>query len=446
MTSNELEIFKQSILDDVRVMMQTTGQVTQYIGARYVPLFADPLEWSNTKEYEPLTIVLHQGNSYTSRQFVPRGIDISNTEFWANTGNYNAQIEQYRQEVIKFDTRISANTSEIETVSLVANNALKTANEAKGVTDKNIIVIFGDSWTAARQGENTTLINSFKNNVAKSGYEIKNYGESGAGFVNRSQYARMTFIDEINTFIADNSYDKSRVKSVLIIGGCNDIYHGYEQSVISTAVSATIDKLESAIKAPYFYLPNVTTPGCIWNYGIASSFFQGDPRLAESLNYIDMFLMHCKDGIFADSRHLTASAQSNLGKKLGNLYSNGRFHNFYTRLWDHMGVFESNVSAILAFSPSSDLVITFTTPSTSTTIATFKETSPFVAPSSDSPEYKEGIPAIKFKATVIYQDNSSEQMTAFIAKPNSLVLSNTPSKNVKQVILNLIKSSIRQIF
>lgn len=102
MTSNELEIFKQSILDDVRVMMQTTGQVTQYIGARYVPLFADPLEWNGQKEYEPLTIVLYQGNSFTSRQFVPRGIDISNTDFWANTGNYNAQIEQYRAEVNRY--------------------------------------------------------------------------------------------------------------------------------------------------------------------------------------------------------------------------------------------------------------------------------------------------------------------------------------------------------
>lgn len=73
--------------------------VTQYIGARYVPLFAEPIEWSDQKEYEPLTIVLDKGNSYTSRQFVPKGIDISNTEFWANTGNYNAQIEQYRKEV-----------------------------------------------------------------------------------------------------------------------------------------------------------------------------------------------------------------------------------------------------------------------------------------------------------------------------------------------------------
>lgn len=71
--------------------------VRQYIGARYVPLFADPAEWDNTKTYEPLTIVLHEGNSYTSRQYVPAGIDITKTEYWALTGNYNAQIEAYRQ-------------------------------------------------------------------------------------------------------------------------------------------------------------------------------------------------------------------------------------------------------------------------------------------------------------------------------------------------------------
>lgn len=70
----------------------------QYIGARYVPLFAEPIDWDKTKTYEPLTIVYHQGNSYTSRQSVPAGVDITDTTYWALTGNYNAQIEQYRKE------------------------------------------------------------------------------------------------------------------------------------------------------------------------------------------------------------------------------------------------------------------------------------------------------------------------------------------------------------
>lgn len=81
--------------------------VTQYIGARYVPLFADPIEWDSKRAYEPLTIVLYQGNSFTTRQYTPSGIDINNEAFWAETGNYNAQIEQYRQEVKAFDARIT---------------------------------------------------------------------------------------------------------------------------------------------------------------------------------------------------------------------------------------------------------------------------------------------------------------------------------------------------
>ena len=69
----------------------------QYIGARYVPIFDG--DWDNTKDYDPLVIVSYQGNSYTSRTFVPAGTAITNETYWALTGNYNAQVEAYRQEV-----------------------------------------------------------------------------------------------------------------------------------------------------------------------------------------------------------------------------------------------------------------------------------------------------------------------------------------------------------
>lgn len=81
--------------------------VREYVGARYVPLFADPIDWDATRTYEPLTVVLYQGNSYTSRQYVPANINISNTTYWAQTGNYNAQVEQYRTEVQNFSSRLS---------------------------------------------------------------------------------------------------------------------------------------------------------------------------------------------------------------------------------------------------------------------------------------------------------------------------------------------------
>lgn len=85
--------------------------VREYIGARYVPIFLG--DWDNTQTYEPLSIVLYSGLSYTSRQYVPAGIDISNDDYWACTGNYNAQVEAYRQEVQTYDGRITANENDI---------------------------------------------------------------------------------------------------------------------------------------------------------------------------------------------------------------------------------------------------------------------------------------------------------------------------------------------
>lgn len=101
--------------------------VTQYVGARYVPLFATPLEWDREKSYEPLTIVYHAGNSYTSRQFVPAGTDLTNETFWAITGNYNAQIEQYRAEVKQLDAKVAKNARDIsdETARATAAEAAK---------------------------------------------------------------------------------------------------------------------------------------------------------------------------------------------------------------------------------------------------------------------------------------------------------------------------------
>ena len=87
--------------------------VTQYIGSRYVPKLADPIEWSRDLAYEALTIVTYQGDSYTSRQKVPKGVDILDESYWAPTGNYNAQIEAYRREVRAYDRRIKANAQAI---------------------------------------------------------------------------------------------------------------------------------------------------------------------------------------------------------------------------------------------------------------------------------------------------------------------------------------------
>lgn len=130
--------------------------VTQYVGARYVPLFAEPLEWDKTKAYEPLTIVLYQGNSYTSRQYVPVGIELTNDAFWAETGNYNAQIEQYRQEVKSFDVRITANANAINT-EVTDRTAAVTAEMERAQSAERVLQANIDTEKTERMKDTKTL-------------------------------------------------------------------------------------------------------------------------------------------------------------------------------------------------------------------------------------------------------------------------------------------------
>lgn len=85
---------------------------SQYIGARYVPKFADPIEWDTERGYESLTIVTYKGESYTSKCPVPPGIDIKNTRYWALSGGYNAQVEEYKNQVKDLSQQVTGFASD----------------------------------------------------------------------------------------------------------------------------------------------------------------------------------------------------------------------------------------------------------------------------------------------------------------------------------------------
>lgn len=177
----------------------------EYTGMRYVPVFADPPEWSSANSYEPLEIVIHQGSSYTSKTFVPVGIDISDPQYWALTGNYNAQVEQYRQEVLKFDGRINANAQAI-------------VNLKGELLSQKHMVLIGDSYTnpAVPLG-NTPLWWEY---VCKNlNVVAHNYAKGGAGY----QVQGNLFSTQVAKAVADASYDHKMVEYCVVYGGINDI-------------------------------------------------------------------------------------------------------------------------------------------------------------------------------------------------------------------------------
>lgn len=202
----------------------------QYIGSRYVPIFGrkgeDTYEWDGgLAPYEPLTVVMHQGNSFTSVQYVPTGIDINNRKYWAETGNWNAQVEAYRQEVRTFDRRISDNTSTIaENTDAIADNSEAITAEvgrATAAETANAEAITAES-TRATAAERTNAEAIAAETTRATAAETANTNAIAA------EVTRSTAADERFQKEFDNTYKDINFKCVdrFIVGDFSDYVGG----------------------------------------------------------------------------------------------------------------------------------------------------------------------------------------------------------------------------
>ena len=171
--------------------------VKQYVGARYVPKFASPVEWAPSTSYEALTIVTFNNASYTSKVPVPPtvGNPANNPQYWALTGNYNAQVEQYRQETEKTGEDLAKETqNRISADNTITNNLnAEIANRKSADTTitnnintlsttihKPVVLCIGDSYGRGYHGTED-VNNSWPHYLGVySGCTVENYCISGA--------------------------------------------------------------------------------------------------------------------------------------------------------------------------------------------------------------------------------------------------------------------------
>ena len=199
----------------------------QYVGARYVPKIMG--EWDKALQYEALSVVTHMGNSFTSKVPVPaNSVNINNTDYWVNTGNYNAQVTEYKEKVEKeIEDRKNADTE-------ISNNLTNEINNRKNA-DKDNILWIGDSYSVNYDHK---LPNGVRNMLnAKNWYE---HSRGGAGFL--GAWAGIDFnglIEEAKKEMTDTQ--KEMINYVYIVGGANDSNFTWTEikpKVISTVANA----------------------------------------------------------------------------------------------------------------------------------------------------------------------------------------------------------------
>lgn len=187
------------------------GNYNTYIGARYVPLIMGI--WSETVAYEPLSIVTYHGDSYTSKTFVPAGTPVNNETYWALTGNYNSQVEQYRQETQALQSTVNTNSAAIQVLQKQSNRKY---------------LFMGDSYIA-------NDANNFVAQVAERfGWNENNYSvlaRNGCGFT----ISNNTPSDLLNTWLTMNSLDT--YTDVIMCYGANDTA-GNQETILQGITNA----------------------------------------------------------------------------------------------------------------------------------------------------------------------------------------------------------------
>lgn len=97
--------------------------IKKYIGARYAPKFMGA--WDKASEYAALSVVYTNEQSYVSRKTVPANTEITNTEFWIKSADWNAQVTQYNQNVEQYEKDVQIYA---ETVNDLVDKTIYTYN------------------------------------------------------------------------------------------------------------------------------------------------------------------------------------------------------------------------------------------------------------------------------------------------------------------------------
>lgn len=158
------------------------ANITQYIGARYVPKFFEnsdgDAEWRSGVIYEPLTIVVYNSNSYTSKKPVPASVGnpSDNPDYWAPTGVYNSQVQQLSDDVDALELRVDDIEKELGTFALYVGNSYAIGtdvntgngiyNRTKDLFDDSYLTYAGGSGFVDYDGAHSTYLELVQNAVS----------------------------------------------------------------------------------------------------------------------------------------------------------------------------------------------------------------------------------------------------------------------------------------
>ena len=192
----------------------------QYVGARYVPKLMG--EWNKALQYEALSVVTYMGNSFTSKIPVPVNIDITNENYWVNTGNYNAQITEYEQNVREYEQNVREYKKETDKNITRLDSQINKNILSLDLINAHDAIIISDSYGVESVVGKNTWVNALKNSIINR-YNSTVYTSThgSRGFV-PNNLVKESFLDSLKEFDNLSLTEKNKIKYIVVCGGAND--------------------------------------------------------------------------------------------------------------------------------------------------------------------------------------------------------------------------------
>lgn len=217
--------------------------VTEYIGARYVPIFyagSSGSTWETGVTYEPLTLVDYLGVWFISKKEVPSSIGAPNinSDYWALFSMTTHDFTDVLNDVTS-SVNASAAAVEASTAAILDTKQELADFRVKGVFTGKILVI-GDSYTEGWSPDGT--YRSYAYLIGDiTGSAVTVYSQGGCGFSATNN--NRNFQTMAAEAMADIT-DKDNYSLVLFAGGYNDRGHTFEE--IQAGVSACYTQIRGA--------------------------------------------------------------------------------------------------------------------------------------------------------------------------------------------------------
>ncbi len=208
--------------------------------------FADPITWNITSQYAKATVVIDSaGNAYLSKQAVPAGIQLNNSEYWQeifNFTNYTRTANRNLTFNVETDTTRATAAYNVDDW-LILNDVLYRVTQAIAIDDtfivapasgSNIVHFTVEDFIKAWITSATALINQYKNDIDASELAYRQQLAQDIANITASLQA------QLNAAIAGATVDSEVINAR--IGWNNTTY-----STLGEAIRTQITELHSEI-------------------------------------------------------------------------------------------------------------------------------------------------------------------------------------------------------